>query len=224
MTSSDKIRVLCVEDEALDRQLIRHALEKESDSFSMTEAVSRDTFLARLADSTFDVVLTDFNIMGFEGLDVIHEVKRQGLNVPVIVVTGTGSEEIAVLALKEGAEDYVIKTPRHIAQLPQTITRVLETALTRRRLEESEANIRALVENTADGVLVVDDRGTILFCNPASAELLGSEHGQLVGAHFPHDSVVGRRLEIDLPTRRNNLARLRWSRPISSGMARFAAS
>ena len=201
MTGTDKIRVLCVEDEALDRQLIRHALERESADFEVIEAVSRESFLERLAHSTFDVILTDFNIMGFEGLDVIHEVKERGLDAPVIVVTGTGSEEIAVSALKEGAEDYVIKSPHHIAQLPQTIARVLETAKTRRKLAESEANIRALVENTADGVLVVDKEGTILFCNPASAHLLGTGTGELIGTRFAHDFASGRRLEIDLPRR-----------------------
>lgn len=196
-----KIRVLCVEDDSLDRGLIRHALEKEADNFVMIEAVDREMFEELLAEGNFDMVLTDFNILGFEGIEVIRGVKERHPDIPVIIVTGTGSEEVAVQSLKEGAEDYIIKDPIHIAQLPNTILRVMETKETRSKLLKREANVRAISENVADGVVVVDKEGYVVFSNPAAGSLLGSSSEELVGTVFGYPVGNSKFFEIDLPHR-----------------------
>ena len=196
-----RIRVLCVEDNSLDRGLIRHALEKEADNFKMIEAVDREMFEKLLNEGEFDMVLTDFNILGFEGIEVLRGVKERHPDIPVIIVTGTGSEEIAVQALKEGADDYIIKDPRHIAQLPGTILRVMDAKETRNRLRKREANVRAISENVADGVVVVDRQGYVVFSNPAAGSLFGSSPEELVGTVFEYPVGDSRFFEIDLPRR-----------------------
>ena len=132
------VRVLYVDDYPLDRALVRHALEVEGDGFELTEAASRAEFEAALARGGFDLVLSDFNILGFEGLQVLAAVNAMPTPVPVVIVTGTGSEEVAVAAMKQGAADYVIKTPKHIQRLPMTILAALE----KRRLELESARAR----------------------------------------------------------------------------------
>src|SRR5205085_181117 len=80
------IRVLYVDDSRFDRELVRDALEMEATGFAVTEASSRGEFesaLGRLG-TDFDLVLTDFNILGFTGLDVLRAVRRTGVDVPVI--------------------------------------------------------------------------------------------------------------------------------------------
>lgn len=129
---SEPIRILYVDDNPLDCELVRDALEKEHGGFRVTEATSRAAFEARLAEGDYDLVLSDFNILGFEGLHVLDAVRAENPYVPVVMVTGTGSEEVAVEAMKRDAADYVIKTPKHIRRLPQTIHAVLE----KKRLEE----------------------------------------------------------------------------------------
>src|SRR5262249_766104 len=114
---SRPIRILYVDDYPLDRELVRHALEIEHEGFQLIEASSRADFEARLAEGHYDLVLSDFNILGFEGLQVLAAVHAQAPRTPVVIVTGTGSEEIAVEAMKRGATDYVIKTPHHIQRL-----------------------------------------------------------------------------------------------------------
>ncbi|MCB0222711.1 MAG: response regulator [Anaerolineae bacterium] len=123
---NDPIHILYVDDYPFDRELVRDALEKEQEGFRVTEAASRADFEARLVEGGYDLVLSDFNILGFEGLQVLDAVRARNLNVPVIIVTGTGSEEVAVEAMKRGAADYVIKTARHIRRLPHTIHAVME--------------------------------------------------------------------------------------------------
>src|SRR5258707_200249 len=123
---TDVIRILYLDDNPHDRTLVRDALEKEVDGFQVVEAASRAAFEALLVEGNYDLVLSDFNILGFEGLQVIDAVHAQHPGVPVLIVTGTGSEEVAVEAMRRGACDYVIKTPKHIQRLPHTIPAQLE--------------------------------------------------------------------------------------------------
>jgi PAS domain S-box-containing protein len=185
---SRPIRILYVDDYPLDRELVRDALEKEHGGFELVEAASQVDFETALAQGGFDLVLSDFNILGFEGLQVLEAVHATDPHVPVIIVTGTGSEEIAAEAIKRGAADYVIKTPKHIQRLPHTIQTVLE----KRQLEderqqaeealrESEERYRNLLEVSPVGI-VVHSEDKIVFANPAGQKLLGAESfDQLIG-------------------------------------------
>ena len=154
----DKIRILYIDDYELDRELVKDSLEKEHGGFEVTEASDQAEFESLLKTREFDVVLSDFNIAGFEGLEVLDIVQAHDPRKPVIIVTGTGSEEIAVAAIKRGAADYVIKHPRHIRRLPQTILAAMEKQALRdqRRnseesLKESERRYRSLFENMLNG-------------------------------------------------------------------------
>ena len=155
---NDKTRILYIDDYELDRELVRDALEKEHSGFEVTEASNKQEFEALLKNREFDVVLSDFNIAGFEGFQVLEIVRAYDPRLPVIIVTGTGSEEIAVMALKQGASDYVIKRPQHIRRLPQTILVAIEKQTLKDQrhkaeisLKESETRYRSLFENMLNG-------------------------------------------------------------------------
>ena len=106
---NQKIRILYVDDYPLDRELVRDALQKADGGFVLIEAASREEFEKKFGKGEFDLVLSDFNILGFEGLKILEMVKAKGPHIPVVIVTGTGSEEVAAEAIKRGAADYVIK-------------------------------------------------------------------------------------------------------------------
>lgn len=153
------IRILYVDDSLLDRELVRDALEQEHGGFEVVEARNRTEFLDRLNEEGIDLVLTDFDIVGFKGLQVLDLVHERKLDVPVIIVTGTGSEEIAVEAMKRGAADYVIKSPHHIRRLPFTIMTALKNHQVARErqqyyqaLHESERKLKALNEELEERV------------------------------------------------------------------------
>jgi len=183
------IRILYVDDSAFDRALVRDALEREAEGFVLTEAATREE-LEEVLDSgaRFDLVLSDFNILGMTGLEVVKRIHRIYPRVPVILVTGTGSEEVAVQALKAGASDYVIKQPSHIRRLPQTIQATLasqEARLERddalRELGASEFRYRLLAEHSADLITRLDRGGRVLYASPAVSTLLGLTPKQLEG-------------------------------------------
>ena len=183
-----KIRILYIDDYELDRELVRDSLEKEHGGFVLTEASNKPEFEALLKNHEFDVVLSDFNIAGFEGLQVIEIVRTYDARIPVIIVTGTGSEEIAVKALKQGASDYVIKRPQHIRKLPQTILAVLERQdlVTKRvqaekALVQSEYLLRILVNTIPDLIWLKDQNGVYLSCNPMFECFFGAKKAEIVG-------------------------------------------
>jgi PAS domain S-box-containing protein/putative nucleotidyltransferase with HDIG domain len=186
---SNSIRILYVDDSPLDRELVRHTLEKENGGFDVVEAASRASFETAFANGEFDLILSDFNILGFEGLQVLEAVHAKDENLPVVIVTGTGSEEIAVEAMKRGAADYVIKTPSHIQRLPQTIHAALEKKRLDEERKQAEENIIASLErecflgnlirnaSVAIGVGYLD--GRLGMCNLAFQKLTGYNEDEL---------------------------------------------
>lgn len=178
------VRILYVDDYPLDRELVRDALEKEHSGFELVEAASRADFETALAQGGFDLVLSDFNILGFEGLQVLEAVRATDSHLPVIIVTGTGSEEVAAEAIKRGAADYVIKTPQHIRRLPHTIQAVLE----KKRLEderqhaEETLHLQSTALNAAaNAILIADRTGLIQWVNPAFCDLTGYTAAEAIG-------------------------------------------
>ena len=165
-----------------DRDLVRHALEKERGAFSLTEVATRDDFEALVEEPRYDIVVSDFNILGFEGLEVIQAVKSKCPRVPVIIVTGTGSEEIAVEAMKMGASDYVIKSPSHIRRLPGTISAVLKKDHLESALSDSEEAFRSLFKNSMDATLLTAPDGRIFKANPAACKMFGMSEDEICRA------------------------------------------
>src|SRR6185436_17732883 len=104
--------VLVVDDAAVDRKLVGGLLAREA-GLKIEFAQSGDEALARLATLTPDVIVTDLVMPGMSGLDLVAQVVDQHPQIPIILMTGKGSEEIAVQALRAGAASYVPKAVLH---------------------------------------------------------------------------------------------------------------
>ena len=139
----NKIQILYIDNDARDRALVKDSLEKEHGGFTLTLTKSKEEFETLIHQKKYDLVLSDFNILGFEGFQVLKTVQSVSPETPVIIVTGTGSEEVAVKALKMGASDYIIKSPQHILRLPNTIQATLEK---NRLIQEREIDRKKLLK------------------------------------------------------------------------------
>ncbi|HEX7549194.1 MAG TPA: response regulator, partial [Candidatus Methylomirabilis sp.] len=167
------LRILLVDDDPNDCQLVRQTLEKAFPSMELTE-VTEEVGLGRaLEQDPPDVVLTDYALGWTSGLAVLLKVKQRWPDVPVLMVTGTGSEEIAVECMKEGLEDYILKSSRHIVRLPSAVDAALERVQERRALREAETRYQSLFAGVSVGLYRATVAGEVLDANPALARSLG---------------------------------------------------
>ncbi len=116
------MNILYVEDDVLDADLTRVELRRSAPHFALEIATSQRAALRRLEqDAPLDLVLVDVNLPDGDGLSLLRAIREHGWQVAVVIITGGGDEETAVAALKAGADDYVVKRPGYLAQLPQTL-------------------------------------------------------------------------------------------------------
>jgi len=168
--------MLLLDDNPDDRLLALRALQKEIPDLKATEVTDQESLDRVLGQGGFDLVVTDYQLRWSDGLSVLREVKRLWPNVPVVMFTGTGSEEIAVEAMKAGLDDYVIKSPRHFARLPAAVMNALRQAKISEQKAEAEASFTRLFEAIPIGLFHMRPDGTILQVNSALATMLGFEH------------------------------------------------
>jgi DNA-binding NtrC family response regulator len=132
-------RILYIERHAADIDLTTAHFAAHADHLQLTVARSSSQALALLADTAFDVVLTDLRMPDLNALDLLRELRHRAVGTPVIIVTGRGDETAAVAALKLGAYDYIVKRDDYLAQLPYAIDR----AVIRAQLEQVNQQLQA---------------------------------------------------------------------------------
>jgi len=180
----DPLRLLIVDDDANDVELCLRDLKKSGLVFEASTAAARQEFVEKLRASPIDVVLSDYNMKGWSGMDALAIVKEVRPDVPVILLTGTLGDELAVECIKLGVTDYVLK--HQLARLPAALTRAREERLLREAemraieaLRQSEARYRGLVQHLTYGILWAEEpSGRILDANPALARMLAYDSVQ----------------------------------------------
>ena len=104
------LRILSLEDDPKDTELIQSLLEAEGLSCELERVETEDEFRLALDQSGMDLILADYTLPSYDGLSALELAKRKCPNIPFIFVSGTLGEELAIEALKLGATDYVVKT------------------------------------------------------------------------------------------------------------------
>src|SRR5690349_3018339 len=102
------LRLLMLEDRARDAELLIAELQSAGFEPDWVRVQTRQEFIAELTKQP-DLILADYNLPQFSGLEAVRIVKEQGANIPLIIVSGTVGEDRAVECLKEGAADYLLK-------------------------------------------------------------------------------------------------------------------
>jgi two-component sensor histidine kinase/CheY-like chemotaxis protein len=136
------VDILLLEDSALDAELVREHLERAGIVHLLHRVVEREDY-ARSVASGYDVILADFSLPGFDGLEALRMARETVPDTPFIFVSGTLGEEVAIEALKQGATDYVVK--QRLQRLPTAVRRALDEAQHRRELRRVEARQKLLV-------------------------------------------------------------------------------
>jgi signal transduction histidine kinase len=142
-----KLRALLVEDNALDAALVVRALNK--DGFNVTADVVQDeaTFTRVLRANPPEVVLADYNLPNWKGMESLAILRREGLDIPMILVSGALGDVNAVECIKQGATDYVLKDG--LARLPEVVRRALREKSERTWRRQAEEDLARKVDELA---------------------------------------------------------------------------
>ncbi|MDZ8031290.1 ATP-binding protein [Nostoc sp. DedSLP04] len=167
------LRILIIDDNPGDRALTIRELRREFPQFQPQEIREASSFASALAAGEFDLVITDYQLGWSTGLEVLYTIKQQYPNCPVIMFTNTGSEEIAVEAMKSGLDDYVLKLPNRYIRIPAAVRLALERTEIKRRATLLEIRLQGLLNQLKLGIFRIYPDGNFIECNPAFLELLG---------------------------------------------------
>jgi len=175
-------RILIVDDDPDDRALVGHELRREFRGIELVSVGGAAALESALAGDRCDVVVTDYHLHWTTGLIVLRRIQALWPDCPVVMFTGTGSEEVAVEAMRAGLADYVIKSPSHFARLPVAVHGAWTSARRTRRLHESELRYASLFENNRCAMLLVDPLAHLIFdANSAAATFYGYPRKELRG-------------------------------------------
>jgi two-component sensor histidine kinase len=142
------LRILLLEDSALDAELVTEALIEAGLPVSIERVVSADEFTRVVRDESWDLILADYLLPAFNGLNALEIAQEMARATPFVFVSGALGEEVAVEALKRGATDYVLKDK--LDRLPATVLRALAEARERgERRRAQDALQQMLDERTA---------------------------------------------------------------------------
>ncbi len=183
------IRVLLVEDSPLDAELVVRVLQRGGYSPQWRRVETEAEMRAALDAASWDMVISDFSLPGFDGIVALRALQEAGLDIPFIMVSGAIGEETAVAAMKEGAHDYVMKD--NLARLAPAVERELKEAEVRRErrklaeaIETAARQWRSTIDAMNDAVFLSELDGRIQRCNLAFCNLVGKTFPEILGRPY----------------------------------------
>lgn len=169
---SKTIRILLVEDETDYAQAVRELLSPAA-TFHLTYAKSYQDAIAALAKDTFDLVLLDLMLSDNSGLKTFTDLSAAAPNVPVIVITGLADETLALQAVREGAQDYLVKGQLDGKILERSVRYAIERRRAETTLRSQDEFLRLISENMSDLIAVLDAQGRRVYNSPSYKSILG---------------------------------------------------
>ncbi|WP_435181947.1 PAS domain S-box protein [Halorussus sp. AFM4] len=179
----EPIQLLHVDDEPDFVELTATYLERADEQFSVETATSVGEGLTRLTEADFDCIVSDYDMAERDGIEFLDAVRENYPDLPFVLFTGKGSEEIASEAISAGVTDYLQKTPgtEQYTLLANRIENAVAQYRAQREVKKTEARYRHLIEESTDVITVVDPNGTFQYLSPAAERVLGYAAEEMVG-------------------------------------------
>ena len=176
------IRILCVEDSEDDAELLLRELRKGGFAPEHCRVDNEHDMRAALINERWDIVISDYSMPNFDGISALNVLKRHSSDIPFIIVSANIGEEIAVMAMKAGAHDYIMKGK--LARLVPAIERELKEAAIRTQHQNAENEMRKLtgaIEQTTDAVMICNVQGVIEYVNSGFVRMTGYSKDEALG-------------------------------------------
>lgn len=181
-----ELRILILEDIPEDAELLQRIMSETKMQFTARVVDNKGDFLKELKDFKPDIILSDYSLPQFTGLEALELTKEIDPSTPFIIVTGSINEETAVECIKTGAVDYLIKD--HLIRLGQAV----EAALENKNIRDEKARVEKALAASArewkttfdainDAICLLDINGNVLRCNTAMKNLVGKPFCEIIG-------------------------------------------
>ncbi|MFN6570430.1 response regulator [Dendronalium sp. ChiSLP03b] len=167
------LRILLIDDNPNDRLIAVRQLKREFADLKVEQVAIADELAQALERGQFDLVITDYQLRWSNGLEVLRAIKARCPDCPVIMFTNSGTQEVAVEAMKSGLDDYVVKSPQHYVRLSAAVRSALERAVARQKAVNLEVRFQTLLNRLNVGIYRATIDGSLLESNPAFLRLLG---------------------------------------------------
>jgi PAS domain S-box-containing protein len=184
------LRILFVEDFPPDFELAEWVLRKDGIAYTSLKVETREDFIAALENFHPDLVISDYVLPTFDGMQALSISLERDPALPVIILTGSMNEDTAVTCMKAGASDYVIK--EHITRLPLAVKNAMKQKTTRQAKEEADRALRetnqllaAIIQASPLAINVVNREGKVTLWSPAAEKLFGWKAEEVIGQPLP---------------------------------------
>ncbi len=180
----ERITVLLIEDNPGDAELIQVLLSDARQAEFQFIWVSRlADALDRLADNEIQLALVDLGLPDSSGIDTLRKLHKAAEGLPIVVITGNDDEETSMIALREGAQDYLIKGRFSGDLLARVLCFALERQQAQEQLRESEVRMRTILDAMDDIVILQDTELKIIWSNHAVCDYAGLAREEMIGRY-----------------------------------------
>lgn len=186
MSQDNPLKVLILEDRPSDAELILYELKRAGYHYTSTRVDTRESYVEAIRNGV-DIILADYNLPQFNAKQAIHLLQESNLDIPLIVITGSISEEVAVETMKEGAADYLLKD--RLSRLGQAVQRALtekklrdEKRLADQALRISEDKFSKAFHISPDAIAILElEDGRYIEINDGFTRLTGFLPEDVIG-------------------------------------------
>ncbi|KAB8320761.1 response regulator [Tolypothrix campylonemoides VB511288] len=182
------LRLLLIDDNEHDRALIVYKLKSEFPDVEVEQVTKAEDFHQALEAGNFEFVITDYRVRWSDGVALLQDIKSRYPKCPVIMFTDSGTQEIAVEAMKAGLDDYIIKSAKHYVRLPVAVRSILQRLEQQERAERAlqEANQRCadILESVTDAFCALDQQFRFTYVNRKSEQILLKTQAELLGKNI----------------------------------------
>ncbi|EMA29110.1 PAS domain S-box protein [Haloarcula japonica] len=176
------VTILHIEDDESFANLVSTFLEREREFFDVQSETTPAKAVELACEEDVDCIVCDYDMPEMNGLDVLEAIREDAPDLPFILFTGKGSEEIASEAISAGVTEYLQKAGG--TEQYEVLANRIEQAVARRRAETQVTRGFRAIETAHDGISFLDTNGEFMYANKAYAEIVGYERTELLGQHW----------------------------------------
>lgn len=199
------VRTLVIEDNTDYAQLVERKLNRAKNAtFEIVCAGSLSEGFRQLETRDFDLVLLDLNLPDSEEIDTFVKLHHRFPKLPIIILTANEDETLALKCIQLGAEAYLVKNEIMSANLARSVLHSYRRFMISRKkqteiLRDGEENyFRNALDSNADGIVIVNSDGIVLYVNPAAEHLFGRNEKELIGSDLGFPLVTGEKTEVSI--------------------------